>query len=523
MKTKINLFILCLLAVVVYSSCSDDDKDTVGYNDPVRSNIAPVGSFSVEATHNENELMVRWKNPANADLAMVELSYREAGTIDTRATFDPGHIIFEATRDTEVEYLLTVPYYAFYEVTVVAINKAGKRSVPESKTVAPFTEKKDEEEVQLPEMLGNAHSLMTTVIGYYFGKTSRSCWQSQYPKGGGYWDGDAVVWGQGGGLSAFVAMRKAAMETEVENIYAAMDNMMFKGIQNFYCTDRGKTAYSCYPASGNERFYDDNVWIALDMLDWFTMTNELRYMTQAKAIWTYLMDYGWDETCAGGIHWKELNEPSKSKHTCSTAPAAVLGCKLYLATGQQEYLDGALKCYNWLMTYMQDPTDHLFWDNARPGSSDPNTVGDIEKNKYSYNSGQPLQAACLLYKITNDQKYLDDAYEIAKAIHAKWFMPYKSAELKTSFNILSPGHAWFYAIMSRGFFELYSIDNNRKYVNDIEKTMLHAWSSSCHQANNLLNDDDLRGGTSKSSWEILHQGALVEMLARLALLERENR
>ncbi len=73
-------------------------------------------------------------------------------------------------------------------------------------------------------------------------------------------------------------------------------------------------------------------------------------------------------------------------------------------------------------------------------------------------------------------------------------MPYRSKELNLTFNILAPGYAWFNTIMCRGFFELYSIDNDRKYIDDIEKSMIHAWSSSCHQGNNLLNDDDLRGG-----------------------------
>ncbi|MCS2387420.1 hypothetical protein NXV57_03790 [Bacteroides thetaiotaomicron] len=60
------------------------------------------------------------------------------------------------------------------------------------------------------------------------------CWRGNYPYDGkGYWDGDALVWGQGGGLSAFVAMRDATKESEVENIYGAMDDMMFKGIQYF--------------------------------------------------------------------------------------------------------------------------------------------------------------------------------------------------------------------------------------------------------------------------------------------------
>ena len=63
------------------------------------------------------------------------------------------------------------------------------------------------------------------------------------------------------------AMRDATKESEVENIYGAMDDMMFKGIQYFCQLDRGILAYSCYPAAGNERFYDDNVWIGLDMVD----------------------------------------------------------------------------------------------------------------------------------------------------------------------------------------------------------------------------------------------------------------
>ena len=237
----------------------------------------------------------------------------------------------------------------------------------------------------------------------------------------------------------------------------------------------------------------------------------------------YLIDHGWDETCGGGVHWKELNEHTTSKHSCSTGPTAVMGCKMYQATQEQEYLDWAIKCYDYMLDVLQDKSDHLFYDNVRPNKDDPNLPGDLEKNKYSYNSGQPLQAACLLYKITGEQKYLDEAYAIAESCHKKWFMPYRSKELNLTFNILAPGHAWFNTIMCRGFFELYSIDNDRKYIDDIEKSMIHAWSSSCHQGNNLLNDDDLRGGTTKTSWEILHQGALVELYARLAVLERENR
>lgn len=79
MKAIFKLFILNLLALALLPSCSDDDQSNSEQNDPVSGNISPVGSFSVEATNNENELLVKWTNPSNRDVDMVELSYRESG------------------------------------------------------------------------------------------------------------------------------------------------------------------------------------------------------------------------------------------------------------------------------------------------------------------------------------------------------------------------------------------------------------------------------------------------------------
>lgn len=162
MKAIFKLFILNLLALALLPSCSDDDQSNSEQNDPVSGNISPVGSFSVEATNNENELLVKWTNPSNRDVDMVELSYRDVETSLSRATdFSPGHIIIQVERDVTQEYLLKVPYFATYEVSAVAISKAGKRSVPESRIMMPYHEKVDEPELKLPEMLDRAHSYMT--------------------------------------------------------------------------------------------------------------------------------------------------------------------------------------------------------------------------------------------------------------------------------------------------------------------------------------------------------------------------
>ena len=77
--------------------------------------------------------------------------------------------------------------------------------------------------------------------------------------------------------------------------------------------------------------------------------------------------------------------------------------------------------------------------------------------------------------------------------------------------------------MSRGFFELYSIDNDPKYLNDLRYTMLEAWCGEARQPNGLINDNDLSGrGDPKTQWEIRQQAALIEMMARLAVWENEH-
>lgn len=507
-----SMLIILLLLGSAMQSCSDDN--TKEEEKVVVQELAPIGLLEVTKTNQEKELFVRFVKALYIKDVQIEIAYRR---VDMEEEQEWTTVLLDgAEYKYGGNYLLQVPSGGTYEVAVTLVGADGRRSESRTQTASTF-------EFAQTKMFDCAHNLMKTVIDYYYHKGPRTCWQAWYPKENGYWDGDALVWGQGGGLSAFVAMREASIGTDQERYYKLLDNDMFNGIQCFWVEDRGRTAYSVYPAPGNDRFYDDNVWIGLDMALWYSITNDTRYLNQAKAVWSYLAQYGWDETCGGGVYWRELNEPTTSKNTCSTAPTGVLSCKLYLLTQEQKYLDKAIECYNWLQTYIQDPSDHLYYDNVSPKAEDPSQIGNIGKDKYSYNSGQPLQLACLLYKITKDQSYLTTAKEIAEACHKRWFNEYHSDILKRDFRILAPGHAWFNTIMCRGFFELYSIDNNPSYLEDIRNTMLHAWFGKAHHSNGLINNEDLSGNVSMKKWEILHQGAIVELYARLSNLEKEEK
>jgi hypothetical protein len=415
---------------------------------------------------------------------------------------------FPVRLETKTYTIPNASYYTYYKLEIRKNNGGDQTQFSEwaLKTASD----------QTTFFLSRADTLWNSFFKLYWSISGALRWHGAYPKSDGYWNGDAVVWGQGEGLAAFLSMREATSDSEYGGDLQAYDNTMFDGINSFITNDNGIAAYAVYPASGNDRYYDDNAWIGLDMIKWYNLTKDDRYLEKAKMVWNYLMK-GNTSTCGGGILWKEYPSPTTTKHTCSTAPAAVLGCRLFMATGDSSYLNKAEELYAWLKKCLQDPDDHLYWDNINPDMK-------VSKNKYSYNSGEPMEAAALLYKITKEGKYLADAQEIARSAYEKWFKPFHSNILNEDFSILSPGDCWFNTVMFRGYLALYDMDNNRTYIDALQKTMKHAWLSSCRNKDtNLLNDGDFSGAQSQTSWDMLQQGACVELMADLAQLEKNKR
>ncbi len=369
------------------------------------------------------------------------------------------------------------------------------------------------------DWVAKADTLMKAIVELYLDGKPRDIWSSQYPQGDGYWDGAAVIWGHGSAFSGYTAFKHSTwdipgLRAEVEEKY---DERLLTAIDKFRNQrNGGPEAYAVYPGEGDERYYDDNIWVGTDMVNLYLLTNDMRYLERAEIVWNFVQA-GTDDIMGGGVYWKEgLN----SKHTCSTAPAAVLAARLYEATGEEHYLTSAKAYYSWVKEVLQDPSDYLYWDNARlSDENDPDSEIQISTAKYSYNSGQPMQAAVLLYNITNEVQYLEDAQNIAEAAHQRWFIPFDSDILNESFNILEPGHVWFQGIMLRGYVELYNVDQNSEYIDDYKKTLLHAWLSDARNRDTNLINENFTGTTTQDKWEILHQGAIVEMLSQLAMTE----
>ena len=157
----------------------------------------------------------------------------------------------------------------------------------------------------------------------------------------------------------------------------------------------------------SDRYYDDNDWLAIDLCDYYALTKDPAVLERAKELHRYIYS-GWDEVLGGGIYWCE--QKKLSKNTCSNAPATVLCMKLYNLTSDPDYLDLAKKTYRWTKENLCDPSDGVYWDNI-------NLEGNIAKQKYTYNSGQMIQAGVLLFQATGDSTYLKDAQVTAKGAH----------------------------------------------------------------------------------------------------------
>ena len=310
----------------------------------------------------------------------------------------------------------------------------------------------------------------------------------------------SYLWPFSGTLSAAAAI--------VESDPSYLDTLsgrVLPGLEEYYDGKREPHAYSSYvkSAPASDRFYDDNIWLGIDFTDLYLATSDRQYLEKAEMIWKFI-ESGIDDVLGGGIYWCE--QKKGSKNTCSNAPGSVFALKLYKATGDRHYLDQGEKLYEWTRNTLVDTSDFLYFDNI-------NLDGKIQTWKFAYNSGQMVQAGALLYSLTGEEAYLEDAKKTAKSCYDYFFEDY-TADDGSTFRIMKAGNTWFNAVMVRGLIELYRIEGDSTYVDAVRRSLDTAWEKS-RTEEGLFNDDCSGRKTNETKW-LLVQGAMAEMYARMA-------
>lgn len=315
----------------------------------------------------------------------------------------------------------------------------------------------------------------------------------------------SYLWPFSGTFSAVNALLETTGDQKYREI---LDKNVLTGLEEYFDTQREPPAYSSYinGAPISDRFYDDNVWLGIDFTDTYRMTGDAKYLDKAKLIWQFI-ESGTDDLLGGGIYWCEQRK--ESKNTCSNAPGAVYALKLFMATSDSTYFQKGKDLYNWTKENLQDSEDKLFFDNIR-------LDGSVDKRKYAYNSGQMLQAAVLLHKLTEEKGYLDEANEIAASCAKHFFTDHTNSDGQ-SFKLIKNGDIWFTAVMLRGFTELYSVDTNPFYIDLFKTSLEYSWHH-MRDENGLYNTDWSGQKKDDKKW-LLTQAAFVEMQARLAAIK----
>ena len=262
---------------------------------------------------------------------------------------------------------------------------------------------------------------------------------------------------------------------------------------------------------GGDRYYDDNAWIGLALVQLERMHPGSGYLDRAEELFRFAVR-GWDRRAvsnAGGVFWVEqgrgLGARNHDRNAVSNAPNAQLGLHLRELRGRTAVEPGAIgpnDMYEWVLTTLDASSDTdsrgtgLFWDKVRGD-------GSLDKTLWTYNQGSMVGANVLLARIHQDTSdtYLDRAEAIARK-GLRHFDEEGYDRQPPAFN----------AIFFRNLLLLHPVTRDAKLQTDIiNRIRRYADEAWCR----TLDRHD-RFHLSHGGVTLLSQSALVQLLALLA-------
>jgi hypothetical protein len=210
---------------------------------------------------------------------------------------------------------------------------------------------------------------------------------------------------------------------------------------------------------GGIRYYDDNEWVALELLRMRHLRGLGAHLSRVRTIFS-LEESAWDDdsthTCPGGIPFADSLE-NGVRNTVTTAPGAELGAQLYRLTHNSEYLIWAKRMYEWVRQCLL-LGNGLYADSI-------GFDGKVDPTVWSYNQGSMIGAGVLLYQATGDDRYLTEATRTAANALSHWGVPQLLTE--------SP---FFVAVFARDLLYLDSVRPNPAYQALVRRYADYVWT-----------------------------------------------
>jgi hypothetical protein len=244
--------------------------------------------------------------------------------------------------------------------------------------------------------------------------------------------------------------------------------------------------------AGATTYYDDNDWVGIEMARLNELTHSEAALSLAEQILAF-EEAGWESdahaVCPGGIpHSDEESDDDRS--TISTAPAAELAVQLYRITRNWTYLQFAEAAYNWVRQCLLTPSG-LYADHIEGN-------GELDPELWSYTQGVMIGAGALLYQVTGNGGYLQQASATAEAS-----LPANPLE------ILGAENPFFASVYLRNLIYLDSILRNPTGLAIAQQYVNWSWDT-LHESNGLFYSAE--GGRTT----LLEQSAVAQVYALIA-------
>jgi len=247
-------------------------------------------------------------------------------------------------------------------------------------------------------------------------------------------------------------------------VYRPVMEKYFRGLDAHWDARRKPPGYQPYHAGGgDDRYYDDNAWMAIDFVYAYERTKDAKYLRRAEEVLRFVWS-GWDAKAGGGIYWhvsRDGGGDKAQKGVCSNA-TAVYGLLAVARhkTGPEraEGIRRARQIVSWTRRKLQD-TDKLYLDHVDPRS------GRLQRHKWTYNTAMMIRCHLLLHKLTGSKTDLAEAVAVGRA--AKAFVDAKTGAYRDA--------PFFSHLLAEADLELYRITGEKAFLDRARRTAEHYW------------------------------------------------
>jgi uncharacterized protein YyaL (SSP411 family) len=254
--------------------------------------------------------------------------------------------------------------------------------------------------------------------------------------------------------------------------------------------------------SGGRKFFDDNAWSGLDLVEVYRLTGDAAALARAREVFEFTIS-GWDNTATnpdpGGVWWSQQNPNPRFAHrnTISTASSAELAAQLFEATGRthSDYLGWAKRMYAWVEAYLAG-SNGLYGDHV-------DLAGQVDPGQLTYNQGTMVGAGVLLYRLTDEPAYLARA----------------RATADTSLDVFGPDFAQppaYNAVYFRNLLLLEAETGDQRYRTAMRAYADQIWDTLRDPETGLFNFAYGRN-RSVEPHRLVDQAAMLQIYALLAL------